>query len=478
MFKFFLPEFFLIFSFIVFIFYDLFRTKTSFIRRQFQFNLNIVMVILIICVLIIIWTEQFTVTCFLGSFYKSPFINYVKLIVLSLGMFWVLLTKEIYLRRKLLVSLYPALFVVFILACFLTIMSLNLFVVFIGLEIQNILLFGFLSLNIQSNITYKQVFQFFLISAFFSGFMIFGLTLVYLSATTLDLIYLYHSLSYIRDDWIFLLGMFLFFGGFMFKLGLVPFSLWVPALFRNCPIMGLFIITIISKVIYFCLFITTLNILIYLFKVFFIFFSLWTLIVITPLAIKEETIRGLFGYSTIVQTAFMLLGLQLNTHNSLAATFFSLIIYCITMFVIFMCLVILEKRPYKLKIFEIINLKGLGSHQRLFSYIFTGAIFSLAGIPPFPGFFGKIFLLYSLIEGGDYFSSLLILIFTFFFMFYYVRIPIILFSNSYFKNRKIMGLEFNSLTLTIFSIFLVFNFWLIFNFYKLWILCNFLLSFY
>jgi len=146
------------------------------------------------------------------------------------------------------------------------------------------------------------------------------------------------------------------------------------------------------------------------------------------------------------------------------------------MFIIFFCVLVLERRKVPARIYAISDLKGFGSFQRLFSITFSLAIFSIAGIPPFPGFFGKVFLIYSLVQAGDFISGLVILFYTVFLMFYYVKIVIILFSGSILdiKENKIGELIFTDFSLLIITIFLVLNIWFIFNFHKIWIFCLFL----
>lgn len=449
------------------------------IRKDFQFNLNLVLIVLILTIFLIFYMENFNITSFYGNFYKSPSVIIIKIILLILCVLWIFLTKEIFFKRVVLFSLYPFLILVFILVSFLILMYLNLFGIFIGLEIQNILLFGFLSLNIPNTNTYKQVFHFFILSAFISGFFAMGLSLIYFALGTLDAIYIYHCLYFVQNDFFFLLGMFFVFISFLFKLGLIPFFLWVPALFRESPLMGLFLLVIISKIVYFFILVTTMNFLIYLFNFLFIFFAIWSVIIVTPLAIKETTLRGLFGYSSIIQTAFLVIGIQLNTTAAFGSVFFYLLIYSVTMFFIFFCILILERRKFSSKIYEIKDLKGFGSFQRLFAIVFSMAIFSIAGIPPFPGFFGKVVLIYNLVFSGDYICGFFILFYTIFLMFYYVKIVILLFSGSLIdiKEDKIGELIFTNYSICIFVSFVFFNTWFIFNFYKLWVFCLFLVSF-
>src|SRR5436305_1982462 len=83
-----------------------------------------------------------------------------------------------------------------------------------------------------------------------------------------------------------------------------------------------FLFIIFFNIIYFFVVISTLNFLIYLFKIFLVFFAFLSIVLITPLAIKETTIRGIFGYSSIIQTSFLLLGVQLNTKMAISSVLF------------------------------------------------------------------------------------------------------------------------------------------------------------
>jgi NADH-quinone oxidoreductase subunit N len=434
------------------------------------------MVYLLFVSFIIIWLGNFSSIYFFGFFYQTPATQLFKFVLIIFSILWLILLKETYLIKKPLFSLYLSLIFVFLLASFLIIIQLNIFGIFICLEIQNILLFAFLSLDKKNIYTYKQIFHYFLLSSFISGIMAMGCALIYTSSGTLDVIYIEHLLVYLKNNFYFLSGTFLLFLGFVFKLGLFPFLFWIPAIFRIAPISGLFVSAVLSKLVYFFVLMSNLHFLFFFYKEFLFFISIISIFFCVFLAIREYTIRGVIGYSSVVQTSFLSFGIPVSSINLNAAVFFYLLIYCLTMCFIIFCIMILERRKSKAKIIYIYELRGIGVSNFMFSICFAIAIFSLAGLPPFPGFFGKLFLVIQLFDSDLIFLALFILIYTLIVMFYYIRLVVLMFSGRLqeVKNEKIGEFISTSITIFIISCFITWNVWVLINYNLLWTIALFL----
>jgi len=309
--------------------------------------------------------------------------------------------------------------------------------------------------------------------------MAMGCALIYACSGTLDIIYLEHIFGYLKNNFYFLSGTFFFFIGFLFKLGLFPFFYWIPAIFRTAPLPGIFVSAVISKLIYFFTLMSNLHFLLVFYGELLIFVSVISILLCAILAMKEYTIRGVVGYSSVVQTGFLALGIPSSSLHLNSAVIFYLLIYCFTMFFIIFCVMLLERRKLKQKIIFIYELKGIGLSNFYFSICFAIAIFSLAGLPPFPGFFGKLFLIIQLFDSGFIFSGLFILIYTLIVMFYYIRLVNLMFSGrlNEMKDEK-MGLLISSpWTIFIISSFIAWNIWMLINFNALWTISLFVGTF-
>src|ERR1700721_2657488 len=131
----------------------------------------------------------------------------------------------------------------------------DIFGIFLSIEIQNILLLGFLSFNFPNLLSYKQTFQYFLLSAFFSGFMLMGITFLYYAGGTLHFIEICLLADILYENSFFIFGLFSFF-------------FWVPEVFYFCPIIGLIPLVIIVKIVYLGLFLSFFNFFILFFDIF------------------------------------------------------------------------------------------------------------------------------------------------------------------------------------------------------------------
>jgi len=434
-------------------------------RKRLQIQLNISLSYLFFFIIYLIKNLNIETSFISGFFYQAPATNFLKILLTGITIFWLVLLKEIYRRKKPVFSLYPSLIFIFLFINFCIIINLNLFCIFVCLEIQNILIFALLSLNIRDVINYKQVLHYFLLSSLISGFMAMGCALIYVSCGTLDIGYLYECLYYLKNSFYFLTGSFLILIGFLFKLGLFPFFFWIPAIFRTAPISGLFATTILAKSVYFYILFSSLNFLVLFYSYIIIIVSLLSILICTFLAIRENMIRGVLGYSSVIQTGFLTLVLPFPSLKLNAVIINYLIIYCITMAFIFFFLMILEDRKKDAKIIFIHDLKSIGTINFYFASCFIMAIFSLAGLPPFPGFLGKLFLIIDLWKTGNYLIAIFIIIYTLITMFYYIKFINLMFSGTpaSIPEAKNGELNFTNMRVLIIVIFVTWNFWFLFT---------------
>jgi NADH-quinone oxidoreductase subunit N len=321
----------------------------------------------------------------------------------------------------------------------LCITTTNIFFILFYLELMNIIIYFYLAINnLYSLIT---TFNYFILSTFFASLSFIGCLFIYLSIGTLDLPIIIGLLNYLQDNNLFNYGAFLILTNFSFKFGFVPFHFWIKDLFLYCNWGGLFLFSTFPKIIIIYLLSTNFNFLIILFKPIIILLIILTLIFGTGLAINTDYIRCLIGYSTIVQTGFLLAGLLTDTVLSGAIVIFGTVIYIINAFAIFLMILILERSIIRGNQLRIIDLFELWSSNRFFTIIFAIILCSFAGLPPFPGFIQKYYILFLLIFTEHRLLALILFMGTIYMVFYYFRLSIIMFftTNNIFKKFILMS---------------------------------------
>lgn len=192
----------------------------------------------------------------------------------------------------------------------------------------------------------------------------------------------------------------------LFKIGAVPFHNWAPDVYDGVPTIVTSWISIIPK-ISLVIFISILykGILKYNlmgWNYLLLLSSFGSLLIGSLLGLIQYRIKRLLSYSTISHIGFILLGLGIENTNDIGSTYFYLIQYILTSINIFMIIMSLNKL---ISIETISQLKGQLIKNPILSIILTINIFSLAGIPPFIGFFAKLYILFDAIDGGYYFLA-------------------------------------------------------------------------
>jgi len=253
--------------------------------------------------------------------------------------------------------------------------------------------------------------KYFLIGAFSSGFILLGITLLY-SKTGLLQIMMIEEIKTIDNTFLFLDGWNLILAGLLFKIGAAPFHYWAPDVYDGVPTIITSWIAIFPKLsllIFIYLWYKHTNIT-YYFDLSIILYTCWLSFIFGSfVGLIQYRIKRLLAYSSISHIGFILLGiLSLSvsiTTNPFNEIIFYIIQYALTSFTIFFILMSYDQPYYNIQ--TISQLKAKINNNVLLALIFNLCLFSLAGLPPFVGFFAKISILQLAI-----FSQLWFIVFT------------------------------------------------------------------
>jgi len=220
-----------------------------------------------------------------------------------------------------------------------------------------------------------------------------------------------------------ILGFIFFVAGMGFKISLVPFHLWTADVYEGSPIGVTAYLSVISKGA------ATFVFVIILYKVFGSLVETWkpmlyTLAVLTMtignlFAIRQDNLKRFFAFSSIAQAGFILLGILGADNMGLTSVVYFVLVYIFTNIGAFTVISTIHNNSGKL---EIPDYNGLYQTNPKLSLVMTLALFSLAGIPPVAGFFGKFFLFTSAASQGYYILVLIAVINATISLYYYLRI--------------------------------------------------------
>jgi NADH-ubiquinone oxidoreductase chain 2 len=344
--------------------------------------------------------------------------------------------------------------------------SFDLISLYLSIELQSFGLYILSTLYRNSESSTNAGLKYFLLGGLSSCIILLGTGIIYAYTGLTQLESIYTLISSTHIDYILqgsLLGIILIFIGFLFKISAAPLHNWSPDVYDETPTIVTIWLTIMPKIAILILLLeiyTQINIYDlsimnigtitapegYIFtegvvKNIFLISSILSLIIGTVVGLAQIKIKRLLAYSTISHIGFMLLALAINTEQSIDSFLFYLIQYIITNLNIFLILLAIsyywnpspnltpspsgkegigEKQEGDIKFIK--ELQGLFFANPLLSLTLSISLFSMAGIPPLIGFFSKQFVLYSALDQGYYFISILAIIVSVISASYYLKI--------------------------------------------------------
>ncbi|MBN9381535.1 MAG: NADH-quinone oxidoreductase subunit N [Chitinophagaceae bacterium] len=283
---------------------------------------------------------------------------------------------------------------------FFMISSGNLLMFYLGLELSTIPLTALSSFDLEKRQSSEAAMKFILSSAFSSGLLLFGISLLYGATGTLS----FDIIAQRLDGSAFQLFAFiLILSGFAFKISAVPFHLWTADVYEGSPITVTAYLSVISKGAVFFIFIQT------LYTVFkpmagnwyriLVLLSVLTMVTGNLFALRQNKLKRLLAFSSIAQSGFILAGITGSSRAGDASVIYFILVYIFSNLGAFGVVSFISTQTGRESIDDY---KGLYATNPLLSWIMALSLFSLAGIPPTAGFFGKFFLLMAGAGKGNY----------------------------------------------------------------------------
>jgi len=356
-----------------------------------------------------------------NSLFSSNTINLILLskIILSIGSIVFILLSRRSLKNENLFRYEYILFILFaILGSFVLISSDNFLTAFIGLELQSLSLYLMAAFNTKNLNSNEAGIKYFSLGALSSGFLLFGISMIYFDTASFTFQNL-ADFSTISE-----VGLALVLIALFFKVSAAPFHIWTPDVYEGSPTISALFFASLPKFasliflfrIYHELNISNIESLNYIFQL----VCAISLLVGVYGAITQKVIKRLLAFSSINHIGFILLAIMSYQYMSEGTIFFYLIIYLVTIFGVFS--VILNLRTSEGEITLLTGLNGLKASSRFKAISMLVFLFSLAGIPPFAGFFAKFFILSASINEGLYLLSIIAVISSVIAAFYYLSV--------------------------------------------------------
>jgi NADH-quinone oxidoreductase subunit N len=288
----------------------------------------------------------------------------------------------------------------------------NFIVIYLGLELLTLSSYALVALRRDHTQATEAAMKYFVLGAMASGFLLYGMSMLYGATGSLELSAVLKAIASGQvNHQVLVFGLVFIVSGLAFKIGAVPFHMWIPDVYQGAPTAATLMIGGAPKLAAFAIMIRLLveGLLPSAFdwQQMLSLLAIGSLLIGNLAAIAQTNLKRMLAYSTIAQMGFVLLGFVagvINGQSTLAANAYSsamfyIIGYVLTTLASFGIIMLLARQGFESE--EITDLAGLNQRSPLYAGVMAVCLFSLAGIPPMVGFYAKLAVLQSLIASGQ-----------------------------------------------------------------------------
>ncbi len=367
-----------------------------------------------------------TVTTFGGSFVRDSLADLLKLFtyVVTAG---VLFYSRDYLKdRDLFKGEYPVLVMFSLLGMMVMISAGSFLTLYMGLELLSLSLYALVAFNRDSSEASEAAIKYFVLGAIASGMLLYGMSILYGLTGTLDLATIAERLVAAPEHgrMSILFGMVFVLVGLGFKLGAVPFHMWIPDVYQGAPTSVTAFIGTAPKLAGFAMLIRLLvegmdsqqaswgQILMVL--------GVLSLAIGNIVAIAQTNIKRMLAYSTISHVGFIVLGVMVGSSDGYSSALFYTVIYALMSLGTFGIIIALSQKGYEAD--QLDDMKGLNESHTWLAFLMLVLMASMIGIPGTAGFIAKFWVLQALVESGHVYLAVYAVLMSVIGAFYYLRI--------------------------------------------------------
>lgn len=366
---------------------------------------------------------------FYGTYTIDTFSTLIKLVFFAVTAVIFIYSRQYLIIRNSHNGEYFALCLLSMLGMMVLISSANLLTLYLGLELFALPLYALICFVKDNKTGVESAMKYFVMGGIASGLLLYGISLIYGASgsfefDTLATFSLAHNAIGNSDTMILQFGIMFLLTGIAFKLGAVPFHMWVPDTYQGASTPITLLISTIPKLAGFGMAYRVLD------GAFGSTEEFWQPIVMIMAvasvllgniaAIMQTNIKRLLAYSTIGHVGFILFGILVAPQIGYTAALFYVLVYLITTMAAFGVIILLSKHGFEADNIE--DLKGLSVRAPWYTFIMLLVMFSLTGIPPLAGFYAKFLVLQQLIQDGHTSLAVVAVIASVIAAFYYLRV--------------------------------------------------------
>ena len=365
---------------------------------------------------------------FSGTFVLDSLGSTFKVFILGFAIIALVYTRHYLKAHDLLRNEYFVLALMSILGMMVMVSGHSLLTLYLGLEIMSLSLYALIATARDRASAIEAALKYFVLGAIASGLLLYGMSMIYGISGSLDIAQIssFASASTLGSQQTLILNFGLVFLviGVAFKLGAVPFHMWVPDVYEGSPTSVTMFLSTVPKIAAIALLIRLLidglGDLQHYWADLFMILAVLSIAVGSLVALTQSNIKRMLAYSTISHIGFVLLGFVTGVVDGYGAAVFYVLAYILMSLAAFGSIIVLNRKGFEAD--QISDFQGLSKHSPWFALIMLVVMLSMAGVPPFIGFYSKLFILQQVIAEGYVVIAITAVIFAVISAYYYLQI--------------------------------------------------------
>ncbi len=296
---------------------------------------------------------------------------------------------------------------------------------YIGLELMSLSLYAMVALQRDSAIATEAAMKYFILGALASGLLLYGMSMLYGATGTLDVAAVSAAINHgVANPALLTFGLVFVVAGLAFKLGAVPFHMWVPDVYHGAPTAVVMLIGSAPKLAAFAfvmrMLVDGLQPLMSHWSMMLVILAVMSMALGNISAIAQTNFKRMLAYSSIAHVGFFLLGVLSGGIDGYGAAMFYIVIYVFMSLGAFGMITLLSREGYEADTLD--AFKGLNQRSPWLAFMMLLLMFSMAGVPPTVGFYAKFSVLQAIVNTGHIELAIIAVLFSLIGAYYYLRI--------------------------------------------------------
>lgn len=378
---------------------------------------------------------------FSGTFIRDPMGDLLKIFVYGIT-FAVFLYSKNYLKiRDLYRGEYFTLGLFGVLGMTILISAHSFLTVYLGLELLSLCMYAMVALQRDSAIASESAMKYFVLGAIASGMLLYGMSMVYGATGSLDLAAISNLVVTKQHNIVLIFGLVFVIVGIAFKLGAVPFHMWLPDVYQGSPTAVTVYLGTAPKIAAFAmlmrLLVDGLGGLYVQWQDILIILAVGSMAIGNLVAIAQTNIKRMLAYSTISHVGFLMLGVIAVNKDGYAASMFYTLVYTLMALGAFGMIMLMSRFGFESE--QLDDFRGLNQRSPWFAFIMLIIMFSMAGVPPFIGFWAKLTVLKAIVAQDMVWLAVVAVAFSVIGAFYYLRIVKLMYFDTPQDSQALVG---------------------------------------